>query len=160
MKKLTLALALAACLGGARTVSAAVENIVIHGSSCFIAGSGVPVYGPWGVSNSNANAGIRVNCPVQLPWQSYTTFILQATGWSRSNQISKLSCTITATGSDGNNSSANIAVLPYNDNSAVVGTTQINTQAVNPRVYVSCYIPKSLSPGTSYLSTLFLQAVY
>ena len=161
MKKLSLALGLAAVLMGAHSASAATESLLIHGSSCFNTTTGVNIlYSQWGPYNPSTTTGVTVNCPVSMPSQNYTSMYLQISGWSRNNSANKLSCTINNTAYDGYNRTSNTATIAYNTGFALTATTSISPSWQNVWPYVTCYIPPNNGNGLSYLSTVYVQGTY
>lgn len=159
MRRILSTLALVACLGSAQSAAAAQVSYNIKGNSCFPT-YGTPSYNQWGVYNSNPNDHVRLNCPVELPRHPYVNIQLAVTGWSLSNDINPLSCTVTSTGQDGNNAFSGTINLPYNPNTASSGSRTIGASGLNTYVSISCFIPRAVNANSSYLSSLIVHGFY
>jgi hypothetical protein len=161
MKNLSSAVLLILGLACAQSESeAGVASAMIHGNSCFNASAATLSYSQWGPYNSG-NTGITVNCPLGLPDEAYTSFRYYVTGWSRNSSATKLSCTLTTTGSSGSGYGISTATVPYSMNDAkTANATTYPAANITPFPYLTCYIPPAESGMFSYLSTIIVRGLY
>jgi hypothetical protein len=160
MHHISKALIFAAAICGARTASAGMVDVLIHGNSCVSTTAENPAYySQFGANNASTTAYMQLSCPLSLPNHNYYSGYIQMVATTR-NTGDPVFCRLYATDSYGSSPYLGQATANYNGGNSQLVTGSLSSNASSPYLYLTCHLPMKTNLGKSHLTSIYVAAYY